>query len=206
MSTSDNAQPQQPDQTSQQPVAARREARLHAPDLNCSMGRVADITASGMRLIFPKGELPEVGDVQRFTFDDGHCTLEVCGCVKWARKGSAFSRRGEVGIEFVDLTQGQRDAIVRLAVQGKIREDRSSFVRITQNDLYKLLGVTRYASPEQIDKAFDDRSREWGGDDAHDPRAAEQLDEICKAYAVLSDPEKRANYDKRFADQHDRAA
>lgn len=204
MSTPDAPKDARPNQSQGFSVASRREARLHTAQLTCSQGRVADITASGMRLISPKGELPEVGNTQDYTFDDGFSTLTISGCVKWVRKGSAFSRRAEVGVEFVDLTQGQRDALVRLAVQGKIKQSRDTNPEKT--DLYKLLGVTRYASPEQIDKAFDDSSKRWGSEDAHHPKAAQKLDEICKAYAVLSDPEKRANYDKRFADQHDRAA
>lgn len=205
MSTPDASNEARPVDSNANSVAARRDARLSTPQLTCSHGRVADITASGMRLISPKGELPEVGDAQEYSFDDGTSTLAVNGCVKWVRKGSAFTRRAEVGVEFIDLTQGQRDALVRLAVQGKIKQSRDE-TNPQQTDLYKLLGVTRYASPEQIDQAFNDRSKEWGGDDAHHPKAAEKLDEICKAYAVLSDPEKRANYDKRFVDQHDRAA
>jgi hypothetical protein len=187
-------------------LSVRRESRLHTPDLECSMGRVADMTPSGMRLIFAKGQEPEVGTVQSYTFKDGRDVIEISGTVKWVRKGSAFSRRSEVGVEFVDLSQGQRDTLVQLAVNGKIKNTESRYVHIAEPDLYKLLGVTRYASDEQIDRAFDESSKRWGGEDAHHPKAAEKLDEICKAYAVLSDPQKRANYDKRFADQHDRAA
>ena len=201
--------PEQPDQQTTQnndSVTSRREVRLHTDDLDCSMGRVADITGSGMRLIFPKGQLPQVGEVQTYTFNDGRDTLEVTGCVKWVRKGSAFSRQAEAGVEFVKLDQGVRDSMVRLAVQGRINDPSAGYVRIEQADLYKILGITRYASDEQIVEAFDTECKRWGGDDPTLPQAAQKLDEIYKAYAVLSDPEKRANYDKRFADQHDRAA
>lgn len=199
--------PEQPDQpTPQKSEAMRSEVRLHTPGLDCSMGRVADITGSGMRLIFPKGKLPEIGDVQTYTFDDGENTLEVTGSVKWIRRGSAFARQAEAGVEFCKIDQGQRDSLIRLAVQGKLRESKASYVRIAQTDLYKLLGVTRYASAEQIDQAFNERSNEWGNEDTQHPQAAQRLDEILKAYSVLSDPDKRAQYDTRFADQHDRAA
>lgn len=160
-------QPHTEPSTEQQSQAAsmRREVRLHTDDLDCSLGRVADITGSGMRMIYAKGELPKIGDVQSYTFSDGTDTVTVTGCVKWVRKGSAFSRQGEAGIEFVKLDQGVRDALVRLAVQGKIRERGSGMVRIEPTDLYKLLGVTRYASPEQLDEAFDEQCKRWGGDD-----------------------------------------
>lgn len=204
MSTQSTPNDEQP--ASSDNANARKEVRLHAPDVDCSTGRVADITGSGMRLIFPKGQLPEVGEVQSYTFSDGNDSIEVTGCVKWVRKGSAFSRQAEAGVEFVKLDQGMRDALVRLAVKGKIKEPRSSFVQIEQTDLYKVLGITRYASDEQIDEAFNEACNRWNGADADHPHATQKLDEVYKAYAVLSDPEKRAQYDTRFADQHDRAA
>lgn len=203
MSTQSTPNDEQP--ASQSNANARKEVRLHAPEVDCSTGRVADITGSGMRLIFPKGQLPEVGEVQSYTFSDGSDSIEVTGCVKWVRKGSAFSRQAEAGVEFVKLDQGVRDALVRLAVKGKIKEQRASFVQIEQTDLYKILGVTRYASDEQIDEAFNEACNRWNGDNPG-THAAQKLDEVYKAYAVLSDPDKRAQYDTRFADQHDRAA
>jgi hypothetical protein len=195
-----------PNEESSANADTRVEARLHAPELSCSTGRVADITGSGMRLIFSKGELPEIGDMQTYTFNDGEDTLDVQGCVKWVRKGSTFSRNSEAGIEFVKLDQGVRDCIVRLAVQGKIKEPRSSYVQIAPTDLYKVLGVTRYATEEQIAAAYNETRQRWGGNNAKNPQAAQKLDEIYKAYATLRDPKKRAQYDKRFVDQHDRAA
>ncbi len=184
----------------------RTESRIETEQLACSQGQVADITGSGMRLIFPKGQLPEIGEVQSYTFSDGSDSLEITGCVKWVRKGSAFSRQAEAGIEFVKLDPESRDAMIRLAVQGKIKEPRSRYVQIEQADLYKILAVTRYASAEQIDEAFNEACNYWNGENADDPQATQKLDEVYKAYAVLSDPDKRASYDKRFADQHDRAA
>jgi len=186
-------------------IHARRESRLHTPDLECSMGKVADLTGSGMRMIVPKNELPEIGDVQSYTFSDLLDSVTVTGTVKWIRKGCAFSRRCEVGVEFVTLDQGVRDSIVRLAVHGKLREPGAGAVKFRAADLYSVLGVTRYASEEQIDEAFDSCCRRWG-EDSDDRDAPAKLDAACKAYAVLSDEERRAKYDLRFADQHERAA
>jgi hypothetical protein len=184
----------------------RTESRIEPDQLACSQGQVADITGSGMRLIFPKGQLPEVGEVQSYTFSDGTDSIEVTGCVKWIRKGSAFSRQAQAGVEFVKLNPDTRESLIRLAVQGKIRDNRSRVVQIEQADLYRILGITRYASADQIDEAFNASCNRWNGEDAGDPNATQKLDEVYKAYAVLSDPDKRAQYDRRFADQHDRAA
>jgi hypothetical protein len=184
----------------------RTEPRIESEHIACSSGQVADITGSGMRLIFPKGQLPQVGEVQSYTFSDGTDSIEVTGCVKWVRKGSAFSRQAQAGVEFVKLNPDTRESLIRLAVRGKLKEPRSRFVQIEQTDLYRILGVTRYASAEQIDEAFNASCNRWNGEDADDPSATQKLDEVYKAYAVLSDPDKRAQYDTRFADQHDRAA
>ncbi len=185
---------------------ARCESRLHTPDLECSSGKVADITGSGMRMIVDKHHLPQVGDVQSYTFSDKRDTITVTGSVKWVKKGCAFSKRCEVGVEFVRLDQGLRDSIVRLAVHGKLKDSGSSSVRIQNTDLYKVLGVTRYASDEQLKAAFKSQTRQWHPDANDSPLAAQRFEEIHKAYAVLRDGEQRAKYDLRFADQHDRAA
>ncbi|MEX0876811.1 MAG: DnaJ domain-containing protein [Phycisphaerales bacterium] len=185
---------------------ARREPRLHTPDLRCSVGKVADITGSGMRMIVDKDQIPELGDVQSYTFTDPSDSITVTGTVKWIRKGSAFSKRCEVGVEFVRLDQGLRDSIVRLAVHGKLKDPAAGCVQIRHTDLYKLLGVTRYASEEQLQDAFRAQTRQWHPDANGSPEAAQRFEEIHKAYSVLRDEEQRAKYDLRFADQHDRAA
>lgn len=184
----------------------RTESRIEPQQLACSRGMVADITGSGMRLIFPKDRLPEVGEIHTYTFNDARDTIEITGCVKWVRKGSAFSRQAQAGVEFVKLDQSTRDALIRLAINGKIREPRARYVDFEQADLYKIMGVTRYATPEQLDEAFNDACSRCARDDAPSAGATQKLDEVYKAYGVLSDPDKRARYDTRFADQHDRAA
>lgn len=63
-------------------------------------------------------------------------------------------------------------------------------------DYYEILGVERSASPEQLKKAFRKLALEHHPDRAEDKAAAEaKFKEINEAYAVLSDPEKRKQYD-----------
>jgi molecular chaperone DnaJ len=60
-------------------------------------------------------------------------------------------------------------------------------------DYYKILGVSRDASEEEIKKAYRRLAHKYHPDKGGDP---EKFKEINEAYQVLSDKEKRAQYDK----------
>jgi curved DNA-binding protein len=63
-------------------------------------------------------------------------------------------------------------------------------------DYYKLLGVEKNASPEEIKKAYRKLALKYHPDRNKDNKAAEeQFKKISEAYAVLSDKEKRQQYD-----------
>ncbi len=64
-------------------------------------------------------------------------------------------------------------------------------------DYYQVLGVPRDASAEDIKKRFRQLARETHPDaNPDDPTAEERFREIAEAYEVLSDPERRARYDR----------
>ncbi len=64
------------------------------------------------------------------------------------------------------------------------------------DDLYALLGVTRDATPEDIKRAYRRKAREHHPDANHgDPEAEARFKELSVAYEVLSDPDKRQQYD-----------
>ncbi|XP_066297311.1 dnaJ homolog subfamily C member 16-like [Branchiostoma lanceolatum] len=62
-------------------------------------------------------------------------------------------------------------------------------------DPYQVLGVDRSADERDVKKAYRRLSREWHPDKNKDPGAEQKFIEINQAYEVLSDTEKRSNYD-----------
>jgi molecular chaperone DnaJ len=65
-----------------------------------------------------------------------------------------------------------------------------------ERDYYKVLGVPRNASQEEIRTKFRRLALEFHPDRNKDPGAPEKFKEINSAYQVLSDPQKRAQYDR----------
>jgi molecular chaperone DnaJ len=63
-------------------------------------------------------------------------------------------------------------------------------------DLYDLLGVPRDADSDAIKKAYRRLARKLHPDVNPDPETQEQFKEVTRAYEVLSDPQKRAAYDR----------
>jgi molecular chaperone DnaJ len=64
------------------------------------------------------------------------------------------------------------------------------------DELYKTLGVSKKATDEEIKKAYRKLARKYHPDrNPGDARAEEKFKEISAAYDVLSDPEKRKEYD-----------
>lgn len=67
---------------------------------------------------------------------------------------------------------------------------------MSERDYYETLGVNRGARDDEIKAAFRKLARQYHPDVSKEPDAEEKFKEINEAYGVLSDPEKRARYDR----------
>jgi curved DNA-binding protein len=64
-----------------------------------------------------------------------------------------------------------------------------------RRDFYESLGVSRTATPEEIQRAYRTLARTYHPDINKDPGAEERFKEVSEAYDVLSDPDTRKRYD-----------
>ncbi|WP_052390742.1 DnaJ C-terminal domain-containing protein [Streptomyces sp. NRRL B-24484] len=64
-------------------------------------------------------------------------------------------------------------------------------------DYYDVLGVPRDADPKTLKRAFRELARRYHPDLSTEPGAQDRFKEVAEAYSVLSDPERRDEYDRR---------
>ena len=66
----------------------------------------------------------------------------------------------------------------------------------TKRDYYEILGVDKNASEAEIKSAFRKLAKKYHPDVSKEPDAQEKFKEIGEAYSVLSDKDKKAQYDQ----------
>jgi molecular chaperone DnaJ len=66
----------------------------------------------------------------------------------------------------------------------------------TKRDYYETLGIDRDATNEEIKKSFRKLAFKYHPDHNHEAQAEDKFKEVNEAYEVLSDPDKRAAYDR----------
>jgi molecular chaperone DnaJ len=67
---------------------------------------------------------------------------------------------------------------------------------MSKRDYYEVLGVSKNASKDELKKAYRKLSKQYHPDINKEPNADEKFKEIAEAYEVLSDDQKKAQYDQ----------
>jgi len=67
---------------------------------------------------------------------------------------------------------------------------------MAKRDYYEILGLSKNASTDEIKKAFRNLARKYHPDVNKAADSADRFKEINEAYSVLSDPQKRSQYDQ----------
>ena len=71
---------------------------------------------------------------------------------------------------------------------------------VKYQDYYEVLGISRTASQEDVQKAYRKLARKYHPDINKSKGAEEQFKQVGEAYEALKDPEKRKRYDRLGAD------
>lgn len=69
---------------------------------------------------------------------------------------------------------------------------------VAPRDPYSTLGVLREATPEEIRSSYRRMAREYHPDHNRNPGAEDRFKEVQAAYEILSDPDKRREYDEAW--------
>ncbi len=73
---------------------------------------------------------------------------------------------------------------------------------MSKRDYYEVLGVENDASKDDIKKAYRKLARKYHPDVSEEENAADKFKEAKEAYEVLSDEQKRAQYDQLAMPEH----
>lgn len=90
----------------------RRHGRVRCLDIDCNLGEILDVSASGMR-VRTNQRPPTIGTSLTTTLTGLDGPVEFSGVVVWTKRSGFF--KFEVGIEFRELSAQMRTALARLA-------------------------------------------------------------------------------------------
>ena len=71
---------------------------------------------------------------------------------------------------------------------------------MANTDLYAVLECEHNATPEELKRSYRRLARQYHPDTNDDPAAESRFKEVSQAYEILSDPDRRANYDRFGSD------
>lgn len=191
----------------------RRSHRYGGETVCCALGEIADISATGMRVLC--GGKPPVrrGGVipVRLKFSDG--SLQVGAQVRWCRRRGL--RRYEIGLQFVQLKPGMTKVLEAIARFGMAeaakhmddgraqktkpgprqkREKKPFRVEVDLPDYFSVLELPSDATPDQIKASYRRLATIYHPDRSDSPEAMRRFEQINEAYHVLCDTKRRKSY------------
>ena len=131
----------------------------------------------------------------------------------YSSTGEFEIERAEISLEegdfdsaIFDFQSAQRSGINDRRVREGLNKAQQLKKEKTTVDYYKILGVTRSASQQEIKTAFRKATIKWHPDRHRDPEAKKNAEAMMKkinvAYEVLSDPQKKNMYDQGVDPEH----
>lgn len=186
------------------PANRRRAQRFCTAILSTELGSVADVSALGVRVSVPRKPPLVLGARVTVGLDSATDSLTIDARV--ARIRHTGGGRYELGLEFIDPTPQQQQAVELLGRTGSTRAGPSASQRrdkliaaLKAPDYYATLGVPPSATPDELQQAFRALARKLHPDVNREPDAERRFAQVNEAYHVLGDERARAEYDAVYA-------
>lgn len=190
----------------------RKANRYGGETVNCALGEILDVSASGMRVMCEgKPPVKEDGVISlKLCFSDG--ALQVASQVRWCKRRGL--KRYEIGLEFIQLKSGTEkvlEAIARFGMasaakhmgdsnkrhagrhQGQ-RKTRMPRAEVELPNYYRALELSPDATEDEIKSSYRKLATMYHPDRNDSPEATKRFEEVNEAYHVLRDERRRETY------------
>lgn len=193
---------------------SRRQQRFSVHDLRSPLGELVDLSSTGMRVHADTKPKVRAGDALAMWVRAGAQQVAIHGRVMRVRR--IRWREWDIGVRFLNISQGQVSAILALAQFGYVPtgEHRTAgagasappqaTVEFGLPNHYRTLGLKPDAPDKLVHHTYRELARTCHPDLNKSPEATARFIEITQAYYVLRDAEARAKYDsavRRAADR-----
>ena len=169
--------------------------------LTCSLGEIADLSMSGMRVIHAGRPPVKVGQHLPLAVQSRQQRLSLTGRV--VRINRVGLKRYEIGVRFIGLEPGHEKALVALGRYGffsRKRADHDTADALSAPPTpapYRVRDLALGATEGDIRAAYRTLAQKYHPDHNDAPEAAARFQAITEAYNILRDPKRRAAYEQR---------